>query len=278
MEKASSRTSYGERREVRWVLRWVLYSLVGLTARAASQFPLQPGRPSRSPISSHTKSLSRRGGGADLVLLPRALLLRVWTLLADKQRLHVCHGNLDKQRSCECPLSCFLTHRTTATGRRHPAPHHGVSPLLKVPQSPGKGSHSSCQHEGARAAPQCPFTSPAPLRFSPAPQHQQDLGQTCATRAVPTLKPPEHVTREVGRGLPSSPLPFPLFLLATYFSPSGSRWGATAPLPPRPRSAAPCGWVTGGSTTAYLQQKARGEALSPQLPPHSPGGWRCPLN
>lgn len=206
MEKASSRTSYREQTRVRWVLSWLLSSLVGFTAGAASQSPLQPGRPSRSPISSHIKSLARRGGGADLVLLPRALLLRVWTLLADKQRLHVCHGNWDKQRSCECPLSCFLPHRTTTTGRRHPAPHHGVPPLLRAPQSPGEGSHSSCQREGARAAPQCPFTSqPAPLRFSPAPRHQQDLGQTCGTRAVPTLKPPEHLTREVGRGLPSSP-------------------------------------------------------------------------
>jgi len=83
---------------------------------------------------------------------------------------------------------------------------------------------------------------------------------------MPTLRHPRRAMAGVGIGLPSL-LPTPHFLPVTYFSLAGSRWGGRAPPPPRPRSAAPCGWVTGGSTRACLRQKGHQGTLS--LP--SPG-------
>lgn len=113
----------------------------------------------------------------------------------------------------------------------------------------------------------------------PVPRHQQARCQARGGQAegqIPTLRHPRQVTAGVVEG----PLPFshPLFLPGTYFSLAGSRWGESTPPPPHPHSAAPCGWVTGGSTRACLQQKGVRERLSfPPLRSPSPGGGSCPL-
>lgn len=120
-----------------------------------------------------------------------------------------------------------------AVGSRFPGPY---------PQNHCPLFGQQCEQPGFRSQPHMRKGPPVP-----------DLPQPIAPPGPgPCMWQPD------GRATPggqSAPFPLPFFLPITYFSLAGSRWGATAPLPPHLRSAALCDWVTSGSTRAYLQQK-----------------------
>lgn len=138
-EKASSRTSCRDSTAGSWLLSQTLPSLAGFRAGAACSISgphktqeISSLKPHQKPATVHETTTHHHKpppavqsgvGGADLVLLPGALLLGVWTLLSHQQHLHVRHGNWRKSRSHEHPLS---------------------SPLPQVPgtQSPSMGAHS----------------------------------------------------------------------------------------------------------------------------------------